>query len=102
MTTAEIFGEPQSLIDWRTTPTHGPRYGPWTYHPKTEELVHDNGYPVDLEASSATCAALLDGICQVASKTWADGPTLRGLMDAVEALIHPQGSLCSGGVERRR
>lgn len=55
-------------------------------------------YDVDLERCR-TSAAVLDWICQVAGKTWADDRILSGLVRALDHYLHPQECLCSGGIE---
>ncbi|MGI8514051.1 MAG: hypothetical protein ACR2NT_02735 [Acidimicrobiia bacterium] len=61
--------------------------------------LDDNRYEVDLERC-LTSAQVLDWICQVAGKTWADDQTLAGLVRAIDDILHPQGTLCSFGTSR--
>ncbi|MGW9541957.1 hypothetical protein ACWHA6_36340 [Streptomyces anthocyanicus] len=68
---------------------------PWTLDPERYVLEFD-GYEVDLERMR-TSAEALDWIFQVAGKAWASDKVIAGLIFAIEGLLHPQESLCSGG-----
>lgn len=68
---------------------------PWTLDPERYVLEFD-GYEVDLERMR-TSAEALDWIFQVAGKAWASDKAIAGLIFAIEGLLHPQESLCSGG-----
>jgi hypothetical protein len=61
--------------------------------------AYGNGgeYPVDLEHFAQSPARLLDIIFQVQSKTWATRECVKGLLNALQDLIHPQSTLCSMG-----
>ena len=75
------------------------KIGAWTYHPET--LVVSYGldeYEVDLEQCS-TSAGMLDWIFQFRSKSWATSEAVGDLVMILHRLLHPQGSLCSRGVE---
>lgn len=73
----------------------------WVYHAEnlTLELVHDGRwcYEVDLERCT-TSAEMLDWIFQVQGKGWPGAS--ESLLMALFDLLHPQGNLCSWGVER--
>ena len=53
-------------------------------------------YPVDIERFTSS-AQVLDTIMQVAGKTWATNDCVAGLVNALDYLLQPQGTLCSGG-----
>ncbi|HEX4473999.1 MAG TPA: hypothetical protein VH142_02910 [Polyangiaceae bacterium] len=79
-------------------------FGPWRFHRSklTLELVvgrRRDVYEVDLERCE-TAAACLDWIMQIAAKTWATPDVIAGLVDAFDALLDPQTTLCSFGQER--
>lgn len=63
----------------------------------TEELRGEI-YDVDL-GRCGTSAQVLDWICQVAHKSWATDAVIAGLVRAINHYLHPQGRLCSGGIE---
>lgn len=74
--------------------------GKWVFHPEnlTLELVHRHyWYEVDLERCG-TSAAMLDWVFQVHGR-FGKGTT-ESLLDALRDLLHPQGELCSWGIER--
>ena len=48
-----------------------------------------------------TSSELLDKIMQIASKPWADDHVLGGLLRAVDDVLDPQSTLCSGGQSHR-
>src|SRR5262249_51977365 len=80
-------------------------WGPWALNHLTvalEMLDRPDGvtYWVDLEQCTPS-AEVLDRICQVAAKLWADDATLAGLVRALADVLHPQGTLCSSGQSRR-
>ena len=78
-------------------------YGPWKVDRRTNELVHKvSHYRVDLEAMG-TAESVLDWICQVGWKTWADDSTIAGLVRAVNDWVNPQSNgICGGGIEQGR
>jgi hypothetical protein len=49
-----------------------------------------------------TCAGLLDIIFQVYPKTWVSEGNFCAMIAALEYLLHPQGTMCSWGVDRTR
>lgn len=71
---------------------------PWTLDAERYVLEFD-GYEVDLE-EMRTSAEALDWIFQVAGKSWASDKVLAGLIFAIEGLLHPQETLCSGGASK--
>lgn len=75
-------------------------WGPWHLDEKNLQLVHKDGYEVSLP-SCGHSAAILDWIFQVQSKTWGDAETLKGLLDALDAILMPQANYCSGGIDHR-
>jgi hypothetical protein len=56
-------------------------------------------YEVDLDRCR-TAAEMMDWIFQIEGKSWATDPIVRGLIRALNELLKPQATLCSGGVER--
>jgi hypothetical protein len=80
-------------------------WGPWAlnHHNFTLEMFDRPDrftYWIDLEQCT-TSAEVLDWICQVAGKVWADDATLAGLVRALNDVLRPQGTLCSWGHSRR-
>lgn len=74
-------------------------WGPWRLNPHTYVLVTDApGYPyeVDLELC-LTPAQALDGLAQVAGKTWASPDTTASLLRAIDDVLNLQANLCPGG-----
>jgi hypothetical protein len=77
-------------------------YGWW--HLDRENLtltLHRNSpsgydYEVDLEWLT-TSGAMLDIICQIASKTWGTPEVVGTLVAALNDIFHPQANLCSFG-----
>ena len=96
--------------DLRAGLENAPDWGPWRLHPPTRVLVligegrrHDTGlafederYEVDLERC-LTSSQVLDWVCQVARKGWADDATVAGLVRALGDVIDPQAQLCTWG-----
>ena len=74
-------------------------WGKWTLKPDTLELIHKDGYAVDL-GSCTSSAEALDWIMQVAAKTWAQDDDVAGLVRAFRDILDPQATLCSGGKDR--
>ncbi len=76
-------------------------WGPWTLSADYCLVKHHpNGsiaYEIDLEGCTDS-PQVLDWICQVAGKSWADDSTLAGLVRAFDDTLRPQASLCSMGV----
>lgn len=75
-------------------------WGPWTLDgdPVDPELRLDGGrrYAISL-VRCRTPAEVLDWICQVAKKNWADDAVLAGLVRALNDILNPQANLCSFG-----
>jgi hypothetical protein len=57
-------------------------------------------YPINLDRFTSS-AAMLDTIMQVARKTWATPECVAGLVLALDYLLHPQATLCSGGSDMK-
>jgi len=73
----------------------------WIYHPSnlTLECRDECGffiYEIDLERCR-TSAEVLDWIFQVQGKTWATAEIVNNLLEALDDLLNPQGTLCSFG-----
>lgn len=65
-------------------------------------ILNEHGnfrYDIDLERISSS-AEMLDYIFQVYRKSWGKAETL-GLIEALQQIFQPQGSLCSIGAERK-
>lgn len=82
-------------------------WGPWKLRQATRELYLDSDadparrhYTIPLDTFTGS-ADLLDLICQVAAKTWADAATVAGLVWALTDILTPQAHICGGGVDRR-
>jgi hypothetical protein len=77
-------------------------WGPWKLDAEVLVLVKQGpsedggGYEVYL-GECETSAEVLDWICQVAAKLWADERTVAGLVHAIQDILDPQAYLCSGG-----
>lgn len=79
------------------------QWGVWRL--ENSRLIHygegeghwSNRYSVNLEAMN-TAAQMLDWIFQVSSKTWATREDVGNLIEALDDIFGPQGSLCSGGM----
>jgi hypothetical protein len=76
-------------------------WGPWHLDPDNLVLwighvrhPDVSAYEVDLERC-LTSAAVLDWICQVAGKSWADDAVTAGVVRALDDVLHPQRRLCS-------
>lgn len=77
-------------------------WGKWTLKPNLT-LIHRDApwYEVDIERMR-TSAETLDWIFQVRTLGWMKPQDLSDLIEAIDDLIRPQATLCSGGVERSR
>jgi hypothetical protein len=78
-------------------------WGPWDIDPDVFVLwtvAPGYRYEVDLEECT-TSAQVLDWVCQVAGKTWADNPVLAGLVRALDDVLAPQVHRCSCGRSTR-
>jgi hypothetical protein len=58
------------------------------------------GYPLDISDCTSS-AKVLDWICQVAHKTWADDACVAGLVRALDEILDPQANLCSCGRDKQ-
>jgi hypothetical protein len=77
-------------------------FGNWEFNKKNLTLRHSGagkGYEIDLEECT-TSAGVLDWIFQIESKTWASEEDLGYLVRALNVLLAPQDTLCSGGHEK--
>ena len=72
-------------------------WGPWVLARESLELYAGQspfGYGVDLERC-LTSGEMLDWIMQVARKSWASHEMIGQLVEALNDLLNPQGTLCS-------
>jgi len=79
-------------------------YGPWKFATDNLTLTLSDRerrarYEVDLERIN-TSGEMLDWVMQVANKTWATPDDLGWLVRALNAIFHPQATLCSFGSEK--
>lgn len=90
-----------SLMEWdNPRPEHGDTWGNWRYDAKKLVLTHiPQDYEIDLEDCS-TSAKTLDWIFQMESKVWMTHEDKGNLLDALDDLIDPQATLCSGGANK--
>lgn len=66
-----------------------------------EYPAYDGGvYPIDI-CGCTSSAGVLDKICQVSHKIWADDACLAGLVRALDEILNSQANLCSGGQDKR-
>jgi hypothetical protein len=79
-------------------------WGPWHLDRKWRVLYVEEPsgyrYEVDLDHCLSS-AEVLDWLCQIAGKTWADDATLAGLVRAIDDVLRPQARLCSSGRDTR-
>lgn len=79
---------------------HAPEWGPWVLHRSTRSLAHQSGrYVIDLERR-CTSAGVLDIICQISLKGWADPECVAGLVHALNDILRPQRGMCSFGHDK--
>lgn len=77
------------------------RWGNWQFHPHNLTLRYEPlRYEVDLEKITSS-ARMLDWIFQIAPKNWATPKVRSDLLDALEALLQPQGNYCGAGRDVR-
>jgi hypothetical protein len=79
-------------------------WGPWHLDHNTRVLYveESNGYRYEVDLDDCLSSAqVLDWICQIAGKTWADDTTLAGLVRAIDDVLTPQAHLCSSGQDKR-
>jgi hypothetical protein len=81
-------------------PANGDRWGKWELDAKRLVLVFDGHYEIDLEMIISS-AGMLDWIYQINGKTWAERKDIGDLVQAFEDLFHPQGTLCSMGIDKK-
>lgn len=107
-----LLSQRYTLEEFLNLPDEPADWGPWRLYPPTLVLVlvgtihRPDGttleyerYEVDLERC-LTSAEVLDWICQVAGKGYADDAVLAGLVRALDDILHPQAFLCSFGEAR--
>lgn len=78
-------------------------WGPWMLDTERYVLFAatvSEEYEVDLDDCTSS-AEVLDWICQVSSKEWADDAVVAGLVRALADVLEPQANLCSNGDEGR-
>ena len=76
------------------------KFGPWKWDIERGVLVHEHShYEVDLERMTSS-AELLDWIFQLEGKTWMTREAMGHFIEAIQFIVHPQGTLCSMGCER--
>jgi hypothetical protein len=76
------------------------RWGSWKLEADDVLLLeHESGYLVRLDEMT-TSAQVLDWIMQVAGKSWSAGGAIDGLLAAIDDIVDPQATLCSGGFEQ--
>jgi hypothetical protein len=79
-------------------------WGPWSLDRKVRVLyvTEPSGYRYEVDLDRCLSSAeVLDWVCQIAGKTWADDATLAGLVRAIDDVLVPQANLCSSGVDKR-
>lgn len=73
-------------------------WGPWHLDGNQRLLFVTDPYRYEVDLDDChTSAQVLDWICQVAGKTWADDAILAGLVRAIDDVLYPAENLCSGG-----
>ena len=90
-----------TLLEWQPPrPEHGDTWGNWRYDAKRLVLTHvPHNYEIDLQDCS-TSSKTLDWIFQMESKMWMTHEDKGNLLDALDDLIDPQATLCSGGASK--
>lgn len=77
-------------------------WGPWRLDGRTCVLYPDEPYRYEVDLETCTSSAeVLDWICQIAGKTWADDATLAGLVRALDDVLRPQATLCPSGQSKQ-
>jgi hypothetical protein len=97
-----IIGTELAKMQSPPTPT---RWGRWRLKKRydTLELRGADGYllyGVDLRDARKSSAACLDWVCQASKKAYLTNDDRADLLQAIRDTVDPQGTLCSGGVER--
>ena len=85
--------------------THDHDWGGWELRPSGEptldyKIGRREVYRVWLRQCTSS-AEVLDWICQVAGKAWADDACVAGLVRALNDILRPQSNLCTGGGDKR-
>ncbi|MGH3548398.1 MAG: hypothetical protein ACRDQU_09860 [Pseudonocardiaceae bacterium] len=77
-------------------------WGPWRLDADAGVLYPVTPYRYEIDLRTCTTSAqVLDWICQIAGKEWADDATLAGLVRAFNDVLAPQATLCSFGQSTR-
>lgn len=77
-------------------------WGPWRLDAELRVLYPISPYRYEIDLDTCTSSAdVLDWICQIAGKDWADDATLAGLVRALNDVLYPQAHLCSSGRSKR-
>jgi hypothetical protein len=76
------------------------KWGNWTYLPSTRQLRYANRYHIEL-LECTTSAALLDRIFQVSKKVWLTTQDRSDMIEALDYLLDPQGTVCGMGFDRK-
>ena len=75
------------------------RWGKWSYDAKRFTLTYGpENYDVELN-ECRNSAEVLDWILQVTHKTWMTPHGVRDFVKVINDILHPQGNICSGGVD---
>ena len=75
------------------------RFGKWEFDKERLTLTHlGENYEIDLETMTNS-AKILVWIFQIQAKVWATPQVVYDLIEAIRALIHPQGNVCSFGID---
>jgi hypothetical protein len=77
---------------------HGRQWGEWRFDVERLCIVFDGkagGYEIDLEKINQS-SAMLDWIFQIQTKVWATARVTKDLLNALDDIVRPQSSLCSG------
>lgn len=76
------------------------QWGQWRFDPAALVLRHEEtDYEIDLETCTSS-ASVLDWIFQIHGKTWMTDADRGDLLRAMNVILHPQATLCSGGMDR--
>lgn len=93
----------QSINLFEDRPPEQPRsgfFGGWTLNREALALDHSH-YQIDLQRCQ-DAKSILDWICQIADKMWADDATLAGAVRLLNRTLRPQETgICSGGSWRK-
>jgi hypothetical protein len=94
-----VTDRPMTNDELRAQPTL--QWGMWRYNRNRRTLFYGRGeYEVDLDRCR-TSGEVLDWIIQLNQKSWTTPEDIGHLVEALDVLLHPQFTLCSGGSEKR-